>query len=74
MAAHLAILALVPLFLAVKAAPPTLRIVSLSPSLTAILVSLGARSTLVGVDEYSARQQPEVAGLPTVGGLFTPSL
>ena len=73
-AGPLAILALVPVLLAVAAEPPAPRIVSLSPSLTAILVSLGARSTLVGVDEYSARQQPEVAGLPTVGGLFTPSL
>jgi len=73
-AAPLAILALVPVLLAVAAEPSAPRIVSLSPSLTAMLVSLGARSTLVGVDEYSARQQPEVAGLPTVGGLFTPSL
>jgi iron complex transport system substrate-binding protein len=73
-AMRVAILALIPVLLAVEAAPPAQRIVSLSPSLTAILVSLGARSTLVGVDEYSARQQPEVAELPTVGGLFTPSL
>ena len=73
-AAPLAILALVPLLFAVAEEPPAPRIVSLNPSLTAILVSLGARSTLVGVDEYSARQQPEVAELPTVGGLFTPSL
>jgi len=72
--ARLALLAVVPVMLAVAAEPSAPRIVSLSPSLTAILVSLGARSTLVGVDEYSARQQPEVAGLPTVGGLFTPSL
>ena len=73
-ATPLAILALVPLLLAVAAEPPAPRIVSLNPSLTAILVSLGARSTLVGVDEYSSRQQPEVAELPTVGGLFTPSI
>lgn len=50
------------------------RIVSLNPSLTAILLELGARDLLVGVDDYSARQRSEVAGLPTVGGLFDPSL
>jgi iron complex transport system substrate-binding protein len=50
------------------------RIVSLNPSLTAILVALGAREALVGVDSFSAREQPEVAGLPSVGGLYNPSL
>ena len=50
------------------------RIVSLNPSLTAILVALGARDRLVGVDDFSARQQEAVAELPTVGGLFSPSL
>jgi iron complex transport system substrate-binding protein len=74
LATPLALFVALPLLAAVAAEPSKPRIVSLSPSLTAILVSLGARSTLVGVDEYSARQQPEVAGLPTVGGLFTPSL
>ncbi len=73
-ATPLALLAFVPVLLAVAAEPSAPRIVSLSPSLTAMLVSLGARSTLVGVDEYSSRQQPEVAELPTVGGLFTPSI
>jgi ABC-type Fe3+-hydroxamate transport system substrate-binding protein len=52
---------------------PVRRIVSMNPSLTAILVALGSRELLVGVDEYSARQQPEVADLPTVGGLYNPS-
>jgi iron complex transport system substrate-binding protein len=73
-ATPLAVLAVIPALVAVAGETPALRIVSLSPSLTAIIVSLGARSRLVGVDEYSARQQPEVAGLPTAGGLFTPSL
>lgn len=50
------------------------RIVSLNPSLTAILIALGAEQALVGVDEYSALQQPAVASLPTVGGLFNPNL
>jgi iron complex transport system substrate-binding protein len=66
--------AFLPLLLAVspQAAPP--RIVSLNPSLTAIVLALGAGPTLVGVDEWSSRQQPDVRGLPTVGGLFNPSL
>jgi iron complex transport system substrate-binding protein len=36
-------------------------------------LALGAREQLVGVDDYSARM-PEAAGLPTVGGLYDPSL
>jgi iron complex transport system substrate-binding protein len=55
-------------------AAPARRIVSLNPSLTAILLALGARDAIVGVDSFSAKQQPEVAGLPTVGGLYNPSL
>ncbi len=50
------------------------RIVSLNPSLTEILIALGARDVLVGVDDYSAAHSPEVADLPRVGGLFSPSL
>ena len=50
------------------------RIVSLNPSLTAILLALGAGDRLVGVDDFSARQLEEVAHLPRVGGLFNPSL
>ncbi|MFP6622109.1 MAG: ABC transporter substrate-binding protein, partial [Myxococcota bacterium] len=53
-------------------APGSLRIVSINPSLTAILLALGARDSLVGIDEVSAAQQPELAGLPRVGGLFSP--
>jgi iron complex transport system substrate-binding protein len=55
------------------AAAPAHRVVSLNPSFTAILVALGARDALVGVDSFSKRQ-PEVAGLPAVGGLYNPSL
>jgi iron complex transport system substrate-binding protein len=51
-----------------------LRVVSINPSLTAILLALGAGDTIVGVDEFSAVQQPEVGHLPRVGGLFSPSL
>ena len=50
------------------------RIVSLNPSLTAILLALGAGESLVGVDDFSARQQKELKGIPAVGGLFNPSL
>jgi iron complex transport system substrate-binding protein len=64
----------VPLAAAARAEPPARRVVSMNPSLTATLIALGAGSLLVGVDDYSARQQPAVRGLPTVGGLFNPSL
>jgi iron complex transport system substrate-binding protein len=55
-------------------APPARRVVSLNPSLTAIILALGARDSLVGVDDFSARQQSDAKGIPTVGGLFNPSL
>ena len=50
------------------------RVVSLNPSLTETLVALEASGSLVGVDEDSARRLSRVAALPTVGGLFNPSL
>jgi len=46
----------------------------MNPSLTQMLVALDAQHLLVGVDEYSAEQEPAVAALPRVGGLFNPSL
>ena len=55
-------------------AAPARRIVSLNPSLTAILVALGASDQLVGVDVWSHRQNPHLVALPTVGGLYNPSL
>ena len=55
-------------------AAPVHRLVSLNPSLTAILVALGADDRLVGIDDYSARLQPGLAALPRVGGLYNPSL
>jgi iron complex transport system substrate-binding protein len=51
-----------------------LRLISLNPSLTAIVLRLGAGDSLVGIDDYSARVLPEVADRPKVGGLFDPSL
>lgn len=50
------------------------RVVSLNPSLTAMALALGAREQLVGIDDFSARQEPSTAGLPRVGGLYDPSL
>ena len=50
------------------------RVVSLNPSLTAILLALDAPGALVGVDDYSAQLEPRVRELPRVGGLFNPSL
>jgi iron complex transport system substrate-binding protein len=56
--------------------PPvqTLRVISMNPSLTQMLIALDAQQVLVGVDEYSADHEPAVAALPRVGGLFNPSL
>jgi len=61
---------------AVSSAPATrnLRVVSMNPSLTRMLIALDAQHVLVGVDEYSADHEPAVAALPRVGGLFNPSL
>jgi iron complex transport system substrate-binding protein len=50
------------------------RLVSLNPSLTAIVERLGAAEALVGVDDYSAQITPSLADRPRVGGLFDPSL
>ncbi len=50
------------------------RVVSLNPSLSQILLELDAREVLVGVDALSKRLRPELAELPSVGGLFDPSL
>jgi iron complex transport system substrate-binding protein len=56
-----------------QAAGPARRVVSLNPSLTAIVIALSGRDALVGVDDYSARS-PDARGLPSVGGLYNPSL
>jgi ABC-type Fe3+-hydroxamate transport system substrate-binding protein len=54
--------------------PPARRVVSMNPSLTSILVALGASSTLVGIEEHAADLHPELASVPIVGGLYNPSL
>ena len=61
------------LALAASAEPPR-RVVSLNPSLTAMALALGARAQLVGVDDFSARQEAEARDLPRVGGLYDSSL
>jgi ABC-type Fe3+-hydroxamate transport system substrate-binding protein len=74
-APRLLLAALLALALAVRAASEALpRVVSLSPSLTSILLALGARDAIVGVDESSAQFDARVSALPRVGGLFNPSL
>jgi iron complex transport system substrate-binding protein len=59
---------------AAHAEEPARRIVSMNPSLTRILVALGAADALVGVDDFSAKAEPRVAGVPRVGSLYAPSL
>src|SRR5215470_7732004 len=59
---------------AAPAPPEARRVVSLNPSLTQILLAVGARERLVGIDDRSAQLLPELTGLPRVGGLFNPSL
>ena len=55
--------------------PPTdeLRVISLSPSISGILVALGATPDVVGVDRYSA-EVPGLEEVPSLGGLFAPDL
>ncbi|MBM4385086.1 MAG: ABC transporter substrate-binding protein [Deltaproteobacteria bacterium] len=55
-------------------AEPAQRVVSLNPSLTAMALALGARAQLVGVDDFSARQEPAARDLTRVGGLYDSSL
>jgi iron complex transport system substrate-binding protein len=62
------------LAVAARAQAQTPRVVTLSPSLTAILLALDARDAIVGVDDSSALAEPRVRDLPRVGGLFNPSI
>ena len=55
------------------AAGAPLRVISLSPTLTGVVVALGARERLVGVDEYSLAL-PGVGATPSLGGLFAADL
>lgn len=56
------------------AEPVARRVVSMNPSFTRILVALGAKDALVGVDDFSAKAEPAAADLPRVGGLYSASL
>lgn len=49
------------------------RIVSLSPATTGILIALGLRGQLVGVDRFS-HEQLGLPDVPSLGGLFAPDL
>ena len=57
--------------LALAAGPPQ-RVVSLAPSLTDIVVGLGAADWLVGVSRFD--DDPRVASVPRTGGLLDPNL
>ncbi len=50
----------------------TLRVISLTPSATDLMVELGATEMLVGVDDYTTA--PEAADLPRVGSFLQPNL
>ncbi len=54
--------------------PPPGRIVSLVPSLTELVVALGAGSKLVGVTRYCIEASDAVGRLPRVGGTKNPDL
>jgi iron complex transport system substrate-binding protein len=55
-----------------KVQTPAIRVVTLAPSLTDIVLSLGGPKTLVGVSRFDER--PEVTKLPRVGGFVDPSV
>jgi iron complex transport system substrate-binding protein len=48
------------------------RVVSMAPSLTDLMVELGAGARLVGVSRFDG--EPELAKVPRVGGLYDPNL
>jgi iron complex transport system substrate-binding protein len=48
-------------------------VISLSPTLTEVVVALGARESLVGVDQFS-RELPGLEAVPSLGGLFAADL
>lgn len=61
-----------PRFLGPKREGPVLRVVTVAPSLTEMVLAMGAGSTLVGVSRFDEDQA--VAGLPRVGGFVDPSV
>ena len=55
------------------AAPPALRVVSLSPHFTQVVFDIGAGDRLVGVTDF-CRYPPAALLIPKVGGLLNPSV
>jgi ABC-type Fe3+-hydroxamate transport system substrate-binding protein len=53
--------------------PAEQRLISLSPGTTEILIGLGLRASLVGVDHFS-HELPGCQDIPALGGLFAPDL
>ena len=53
---------------------PTRRIVSLAPSVTELLFSIGAGDQVVGIDNYSDQPAGLVESIPKVGSDYEPSL
>jgi iron complex transport system substrate-binding protein len=53
-------------------APPRSRVLSLIPGVTDVVLALGAGESLVGRTRFDV--QPEIAGLPSVGGGLDPSV
>ena len=53
------------------AASPS-RVISMAPSLTDLVIELGARDRLVGVSRFDV--EPELASVARVGGLYDPNL
>jgi iron complex transport system substrate-binding protein len=68
-----AVVALLAVAILASAAEQPQRIVSLSPDLTEILYGVGAFNRVVGVSNYDT-YPPEVANLPHLGELHSPSL
>lgn len=61
-----------PQVLGPRSEAPVRRVVTLAPSLTEMVLALGAGERLVGVSRFDER--PEVAKLPRVGGFTDPSV
>lgn len=51
---------------------PAVRVASLLPDVTELLIGIGATTQLIGRTRYDA--EPEVAGIPSLGGIVTPDL
>lgn len=60
------------LHLGPKLPAPVTRVVTVAPSLTDLVLKLGAGALLVGVSRYD--EDPQVAKLPRVGGFIDPSV